>query len=63
MLKWTRDERKARENLQHHRIDSTTAKSVIENSLSEIRVKLFESELRWQTMGKLGPVPLVAVQT
>ena len=63
MLKWTRDERKARENLQHQRIDSTTAKSVFENSLSEIRVKLFESELPWQTVGKLGPVPLVAVQT
>ena len=63
MLKWTWDERKARENLNRHKIDFTTAKLVFENPLSKMRVDPFESELRWQTIGKVGPVLLVVVHT
>ena len=36
-------------------IDFGTAKLVFENSLPEMRVEPFEIELRWQTIGKLGP--------
>lgn len=62
-MRWTWDPNKNRDNKRTHQLSFETAQLVFGDPLAVSRQDSYPHELRWQTIGLVGPVVLLVVHT
>jgi len=62
-LPWIWDENKSRENRRKHKLSFETAQLVFDDPLAASRPDPYPYEERWQTIGMIGPVAVIAIHT
>ena len=63
MLRWKWDPNKSEANRRIHGLDFNTAIYVFDDPLSATQEDFYERELRWRTIGMIGPVAVLVVHT
>ena len=62
-MRWTWNPNKSEANRRIHGIDFSAAIYVFEDPLSATQEDMYEHELRWRTIGMVGPVVVLVVHT
>ena len=62
-MRWTWNHNKSEANRRIHGLDFNAAIYVFEDPLSVTQEDLYEYELRWRTIGMIGPVAVLIVHT
>ena len=62
-MPWIWDENKNRENRRKHMLSFETAQLVFDDPLAASRPDPYPHEERWQTIGMIGPVTIIAIHT
>ncbi|MFZ1109388.1 MAG: BrnT family toxin [Rhodomicrobium sp.] len=62
-MPWIWDEEKSRANRKKHGLSFETAQLVFDDPLAASRLDPFSLEERWQTIGAIGPVVVIAIHT